>query len=257
VTAQDDWLSAFPLRPATEAVEALCESWTELASRFTPHFNRQTKEPKLTRVLKAHVEAVIARRRGLLGMWTTEGVINTIDFATGEITKESRTDIVYGWNNEHVGIQLVFEFKKLNDKRRSREHYLGKDGLVRFVTGTYGAQQPVAAMVGILTDPYDIWVPPLRNALSDAVLGPPLRLRHEVGAPPFQRPSQLFAAADFDTEHDRPPALAPTHGWIRVSHFFLPFGDDETHATARKEKPRNKASKGKTKVAGPRRRSRT
>jgi hypothetical protein len=238
VTAQGDWLSAFPLRPATDAVEALCESWAELASRFKPHFNRQSKEPQLTRVLKAHVESVTARRRGLLGMWTTEGVINTVDFKTGEITEERRTDIVYGWNHEHVGIQLVFEFKKLNGKGRARKRYLGKDGLLRFVTGNYGAQQPVAAMVGILTDAFDVCVPPLRNALLDAALGPPLCLRHETDSPPFQSPSQIFAAADFDTEHNRPSVLAPPHGWIRVSHFFLRFGYAEENMKPGKKKPR-------------------
>lgn len=240
MTAQVDWLSAFPLRPVTDAVEALCESWAELASRFKPHFNPKIKEPELTRVLKAHVESVTARRRGLLGMWTTEGVINTVDFKTGRITEERRTDIVYGWNDEHVGIQFVFEFKKLNGKARARRHYLGKDGLLRFVMGNYGAQQPVAAMVGILTAPFDECVPPLRDALSDAVLGPPLCLRHQTGSPPFEKPSRLFSGADFDTEHDRPTALAPAHGWIRVSHFFLRFGYAQPKAESRKKKPKAK-----------------
>jgi hypothetical protein len=249
VTTRSDWLSAFPLRPATDAVEALCESWSELASRFRPHFNRRSKEPRLTRVLKAHVEGVTARRRGLLGMWTTEGVINTVDFTTGEITEERRTDIVYGWNDAHVGIQLVFEFKKLTGKARARRYYLGKDGLLRFVTGNYGARQPVAAMVGILTDSFEVCVPALRNALSDAVLGPPLRLRHEIGSPPFDRPSQLFAAADFDTEHDRPSTPTPTRGGIRVSHFFLPFGYVEPNAKLGKKKPRKQLSKAKQAVA--------
>lgn len=245
MTAESDWLSAFPLRPATDAVEALCESWAELATSLKPHFNPESKEPQLTRVLKAHVESVTARKRGLLGMWTTEGVINTVDFKTGEITEERRTDIVYGWNDDNgrMRIQLVFEFKKLNGKARARGHYLGKDGLLRFVTGSYGAQQPVAAMVGLLTEPFDECVPPLRDALSDALLGPPLCLRHQAGSPPFEKPSKLFAAADFDTEHDRPPEIAPTHGWIRVAHFFLPFGYAVPKTKPTKKRPRKPVSK--------------
>jgi hypothetical protein len=35
--------------------------------------------------------------------------------------------------------------------------------------------------------------------------------------------SVLFSVADFDTEHERNPTLAPSHGHIRVAHFFLPF----------------------------------
>jgi hypothetical protein len=176
-------------------------------------------------------------------MWTTEGVINTVNFKTGEVTEERRTDIVYGWNDGNVGIQLVFEFKKLNGKARARRHYLGKDGLLRFVTGNYGAHQPVAAMVGILTDPFDECVLPLRAALSDAVLGAPLCLRYQDNSVPFEKPSKLFAAADFDTEHDRPAALAPNYRRIRVSHFFLPFKYPEPSAKPGKKKQRNSKAK--------------
>ena len=59
-----------------------------------------------------------------------------MDFNTGELIQERRTDIVYGWNNEEIGVQLVFEFKKLNRFARARNNYLGKDGLRRFVTGS-------------------------------------------------------------------------------------------------------------------------
>jgi len=225
VTTKNDWLGAFPLRPATDAVNALCESWKVLAAQYRPHFHPKSGEPNLTRVLKAHVENVTARERGLLGMWSTEGVINRVEFKTGELLEERRTDIVYGWNDERVGIQLVFEFKKLNRLARSRRHYLGENGLRRFVEGLYGGRQPVAAMVGILIDPFESSVPALREALSDATLGPPLRLRRETVERPYDRPSRLFpGTADFDTEHDRPAELAAVHGAIRVAHLFLEFG---------------------------------
>jgi hypothetical protein len=225
VTRESDWLGAFPLRPATEAVDALCQSWHVLAARYRLHFHPRSAEPDLTRVLKAHVENVTARERGLLGMWSTEGVINRVDFGTGKVVEERRTDIVYGWNDEKIGIQLVFEFKKLNRLARSRTHYLNENGLLRFVTGIYGQHQPVAAMVGILVDPFDRCVPTLRGALSDATLGPPLRLRPGSAGHPYDRPSRLFpGAADFDTEHDRPSEGPGANGVIRVAHLFLSFG---------------------------------
>ncbi|WP_201266108.1 hypothetical protein [Bradyrhizobium japonicum] len=70
-------------------------------------------------------------------------------------------------------------------------------------------------MVGVLLDPEADVVPPIREALEDAALS---------GGDPIARPSNMFRAADFDTEHERDPSLAPTHGTIRVSHFFLAFG---------------------------------
>ena len=46
-------------------------------------------------------------------MWAAESVENEVDFDTGELKEERRTDIVYGWNNDNDRIRLVFEFKKV------------------------------------------------------------------------------------------------------------------------------------------------
>jgi hypothetical protein len=221
VTVGAEWLLAFPLRPASDAADALCESWQILAASYKRHFHAGKREPELTRVLKGHVENVTGRQRGLLGMWATESVINRINFETGEIVEERRTDIVYGWNNEHVGIQLVFEFKKLDRSAASRANYLGENGLLRFVTGIYGQDQPIAAMVGILIDSFDDCVPPLRELISITPAGPPLSLRRGSGGEAVHRPSLLFQTADFDTEHDRPAEQNPP--LVRVAHIFLKF----------------------------------
>jgi hypothetical protein len=224
VTSTDDWLSAFPLQPATEAVEALHQAWSELADRPRLGFNPTTREDALTKRLKVYVENHTARQRGLLGMWSAEDIIGDIDVLTGELIQERRTDIVYGWNDDAQGIRLVFEFKRLGRQKKHRDHYLRGRGLGRFVTGIYSRRQAVAAMVGVLLDPEDEVVPPIRKALEDPTLGGFLRLRPDATGLPIARPSTLFPSADFDTEHDRDPALAPTHGTIRVSHFFLAFG---------------------------------
>jgi hypothetical protein len=219
-----EWLAAFPIRPAREAVDALCDSWHTLAQRPLPGFNPRKREPELTRVLKAYVEQVTARERGLLGMWATEGVINRFDAKTATLTEERRTDIVYGWNDNQVGIQLVFEFKKMSGRARDRAHYLGENGLGRFVTGIYSRGQPLAAMVGILMDQVNEVVPPLLAAINTAAAAGHLNLRERSDGNAYQRPSILFPAADFDTEHDREPELSPAHGTIRVAHLFLAFG---------------------------------
>jgi hypothetical protein len=101
---------------------------------------------------------------------------------------------------------------------------LREKGLGRFVTGIYSRRQAIAAMVGVLLDPEEDVVPPLRKAFDDPTMASQLRLRRNTTGAAIHRPSILFAAADFDTEHERDADLAPTHGYIRVSHFFLPFG---------------------------------
>jgi hypothetical protein len=224
VTATGDWLSAFPLQPATEAVEALRQGWSELAARPRPDFNPKTKEDALTKRLKIYVENHVARERGLLGMWAAEDIIGDIDPATGALIEERRTDIVYGWNSDTLAMKLVFEFKRLGRQKKHRDHYLRDKGLGRFVTGIYSRRQAVAAMVGVLLDPEEEIVPPIRDALGEIALATLLRLRPTDTGEPYARPSTLFTAADFDTEHERDPALAPSHGTIRVSHFFFAFG---------------------------------
>ena len=224
MTAEQGWRPAFPLRPLTDAVDALCESWRVLAAIHRPHFHPRISEPSLTRVLKVHVENVTARQRGLLGMWSAETVINRVNFETGELIEERRTDIVYGWNDEKIGIQLVFEFKKLSRHKRSQTNYLGQNGLLRFVTGIYGQRQPIAAMVGILIDSFERCVPQLREALADVTLARPLRLRPTSTGYPYHRPSQIFPdVAEFDTEHDKSPEGTGTDEVVRVAHLFFPF----------------------------------
>ncbi|NIE81499.1 Fis family transcriptional regulator [Asaia sp. As-1742] len=224
MTGTADWLSAFPLQPAIEAVEALCQGWTELAARPRADFNPKTKEDALTKHLKIYVENHVARERGLLGMWAAEDIIGEIDPLTGELIEERRTDVVYGWNSDVQAMKLVFEFKRLGRQKKHRDHYLREQGLGRFVTGIYSRRQAVAAMVGVLLDPEAEIVPPIRDALGDAALATSLRLRPTAMGASYVRPSSLFSAADFDTEHDRETALAPNHGTIRVSHFFFAFG---------------------------------
>lgn len=224
MTEAADWLSAFPLQPATEAVEALRQGWSELAARPLPDFNPRTKEAALTKRLKVYVQNHVARERGLLGMWAAEDIIGDIDPATGAMIEERRTDIVYGWNNETQAMQLVFEFKRLGRQKKHRDHYLRDQGLGRFVTGIYSRKQAVAAMVGVLLDPEPEIVPHIRDALGDTALATLLRLKPTAAGEPYSRPSSMFTAADFDTEHEREAALAPSHGSIRVSHFFFAFG---------------------------------
>lgn len=236
MTAHAEWLAAFPIQPATEAVEALRQAWSELAARPRPDFNPMTKEAALTKRLKVYIENYTSRERGLLGMWAAEDVIGDIDPDTGVLVEERRTDIIYGWNDEVQDLKLVFEFKRLGRQKSHRDHYLWDQGLGRFVTGIYSRRQAVAAMVGVLLDPEAEVVPLIRKALENKNSAIILRLRPTAEGKPFAKPSVLFASAEFDTEHERHPALAPMHGCIRVSHFFLPFGYPTTTLKPKRSK---------------------
>ena len=219
-----DWRSAFPLQSAIAASEALLQGWHALASPPRQGFNSRTREPALTKRLKIYVQNHVSREYGLLGMWAAEDIFGELDPTTGELTEERRTDIVYGWNDDVRKFELVFEFKRLGKQKRDRDQYLGEEGLARFVTGIYSRREPIAAMVGVLLAPEPDIIPPIQAALAKKGIADALRLREGAPGQPYTEPSTLFPKAKFDTEHDRDPALVPSHGYIRVAHFFVSFG---------------------------------
>lgn len=225
MTAGLGWLAAFPHAEAQRAVSAVHASWTELASRKRSHFGPTIPEPKLTRVIKQHAERVTARQLGLLGYWGAEGVDNDVDFESGEITQETRTDILYAWNDDTRSLRLVFEFKRVSHLAESRKKYYGNSGVMRFVTGSYSRGQAVAVMAAILTSEPDPTVTSLKRSLQQPATVGLLRM---VAAPDGQwlhTPSALFPVeCAFDTEHLRPGDLGPAHRTIRVAHLFLEFG---------------------------------
>jgi hypothetical protein len=67
-------------------------------------------------------------------------------------------------------------------------------------------------------------VPAIKKELDNAALAAVLRLRKTSDGKSFECPSLLFTSANFDTVHERDAALAPSHGTIHLSHFFLAFG---------------------------------
>ena len=223
MAAPSNWRSAFPLQAAVEATEALMQGWRDLAALGGPDFNRRTREPLLTKRLKIYVQNYVAPERGLLGMWAAEDITGDIDPKTGALTHERRTDVVYGWNDASTSFELVFEFKRLRKGKPDRDKYLGADGLARFVTDLYGRNQSIAAMVGILLAPKASIIPPIQAALSNPSLAKQVCLRNDPSGMPYTEPSNLFPKAVFDTEHDRDPPLGPSHGYIRVAHFFVAF----------------------------------
>lgn len=220
-----EWLAAFPHAEAQRAVSAVHASWTVLASQYRPHFNSAIPEPKLTRALKQHAERVSARQLGLLGYWGAEGVDNDVDFESGEITGETRTDILYAWNDEARSLRLVFEFKRVSHLAESRKKYCGVGGLMRFVTGPYSRGQAVAVMSAILiSEPVETQAA-LRRSLQQTATAALLRMVAKIDQAWLHEPSRLFPAeCAFDTEHLRPGELGPAHRTIRVAHLFLPFG---------------------------------
>ena len=237
MSAGTAWMQAFPVEQANRAVEALMRSWREMASQERLHFSPKTKEPNLTRVVRAHIRKKVAPEMKLLGHWGTEGVENDVDLETGQILDEGRTDIEYTWNNESFQLTLVFEFKKLTSLGESRKRYL-EDGLMRFVTGVYSVGEPLAVMVGILMAPPADAIDGLRRSMEHAPTAAAIRACENGDGRFVHAPSVLFPEhASFDTEHLRDSDKAPAHGTIRIAHAFVDF----PYATFPEKKPKKRA----------------
>lgn len=218
------WVSAFPIKPASEAVHAVCEAWNFYASKHRAHFNRKTHEPQITKQLCCYISRVTGPQLGLLGTWAAEAVIGDLDLSSGEITEERRTDIMYGWNDDATQqrMQLVFEFKRLKATKGDRDHYLGERGLQRFVTGIYSHGEERAFMVGVLLDSPSKVIPPLKAEFTKPLHATALNLIAPNPNAPLVQPA-AFVQADFDSLHKRLPPKGPARGCIQVSHMFLEF----------------------------------
>jgi hypothetical protein len=219
------WQRAFKAGDAPTVVRALHAAWDELVASSPETFNPDEKEPRLTELLGQHLHDTKAIHK-LTGQWTYERRQGQIWRKTANglrVVKRKRTDIQYFSNREEPVLDLVFEFKKLGHQKSHREHYVGEEGMLRFVTGEYSLRQPLAAMVGILVTHADDSLPPLTQWLN----GPDakaLLYMETVDGQQTRSPSSFFPAESlFDTEHLRSREKAPVHGTIVISHIFLGF----------------------------------
>lgn len=219
------WQRAFRSGDAPTVVRALRAAWDYLVATSPDTFAPGEPEPRLTELLGQHLHDTKADHK-LTGLWTYETRQGAIQRATAKglrMGKRKRTDIQYFSNREDPALELVFEFKKLGHQKSHRDHYVGKEGMLRFVTGEYSLRQPLAVMVGILVTHADDSLPPLTQWLN----GPDakaLLYMETVDGQQARSPSSFFPDESlFDTEHLRSRDKAPAHGTIVISHVFLDF----------------------------------
>jgi hypothetical protein len=220
------WLAVFPQEDVRVAVTALCEVWRELAHLSPETFHADAKEPRLTELLCEYIRSVFKARTRLTGQWSYErrmGKVKQRKAGGVEIDERKRTDIEYFSDRYDPALELVFEFKKINGKAARRNTYIGPDGMLRFVTGSYSIKQPLAVMVGILTENESKCVKPLISLLKTTKSMATLQMKAAIGEP-FRMPSEILPKiARFDTEHHRAAEIAAAHGTITIAHLFLGF----------------------------------
>jgi len=230
LTSRDKWLDAFPVDEAQRAAKFVLETWNELSTKAPKTFNSSQRENHITERFGMHMPKVSLAKARLLGWWSYEEPSGETMIIDGELKAQGRIrkDIVYKSNatssKKAVRIELIFEFKKLEDTSNSCKIYRGKEGMRRFVDGDYAKGLPLALMVGMVIGDQNACMQGLRRSLLSTASKSDLRMVGDAVGALLRDPSRVFpGVAYFDTEHNRPPASAPSHGTLLLSHMFVPL----------------------------------
>ena len=142
------WANVFPEAKVESVLRYVVESWEDLTSKFPSTHSYEVREERLTDSLALHLDDPARRqRRGIPGRFLSERW-NLRRLPSGEIKRESRSDIVYT-DGIPGGPQLVMEFKKLSGTTKLHTLYCS-EGMARFADGLYSPEQKIGAMCGVL-----------------------------------------------------------------------------------------------------------
>lgn len=227
LTSRDKWLEAFPLGEAQRAATFVFKTWSELSVKAPKTFNSSQRENHITEHLGRYLRNRSLGKARLLGWWTYEEPDGDSVIIDGELQAQGRIrkDIVYKSNlTSSTRIELIFEFKKLENTPNSCKIYRGKEGMRRFVDGHYAKGLPLALMVGMVIGDQNACVQGLRRSLLSTASKSDLRMLVDASGSLLRDPSKVFpGVAHFDTKHNRPAGSAPTHGTMLLSHMFVPL----------------------------------
>jgi hypothetical protein len=223
-STRDTWQAAFPLQESQHAATFLQETWRQLVKNKPELFYGGQREDKLTEKLSAYLIKLCVGKGHLTGFWGNEDRLPYIDTDSSGLTKVKsiRKDITYKSNASTTRLDLIFEFKKMSADKTSVRNYRGKDGMGRFVLGQYAHGQPIAVMVAMLIDNPKTCISMLKKSLLSTAARDDLRMVSRGENQYVFEPSMMLPnIAHFDTEHNRPPEIAASHGTIILSHMFL------------------------------------
>lgn len=217
-TLSNDWRKVFPYEDTTTVVGLIQSTWDELILKKVPKFDPSSKEPHLTEFLRA-VLKVRKTAVGLTGNFGAEDLDSDANLLTGKLSNRGRADIRYF--SDRKDVDLTFEFKKLAST--SLKSYYGDSGMMRFVTGKYSRDKPLAFMVGFIQEDFSKCYTSLKVAIGKPKTRGSLELVALPGGDAIHEPSlELPDHVHFDTEHTRTTVTG--QGNIVLCHLFLLYG---------------------------------
>ena len=219
---RDAWRLAFPAEPRSEIVHEMLHIWAIGCREQPQKYSSKRREESLTEELWMLLEQFKAVS-GLNGKWTYEDRDARV-IKNGQISR-IRKDITYFSNrleDANPGpLYLIFEFKKI--ARNKLSAYKNERGMRRFVDGDYAVKLPLAFMVGMVLDDKKETSTSLKRSLNNQGSRQVLHMVPDANSH-YVRPSPDMAeVVEFETEHNRPPDLAPEGGTITLGHCFIDF----------------------------------
>lgn len=221
MSLSSNWRLVFPYEDTRQVVALVQKTWDSLVARQIPQFNPDSHEPHLTQFLQSvlKVEKIDA---GLTGDFSAEVHVSDADLKTGKMKNRGRADIRYF--SDRVNLDLTFEFKKLNSTSGSIKKYYGKDGMMRFVSGKYSRDQPLALMVGLISNNPETCISKLKSAIVKKKTAEELKLAELEPGKWLEDPTkELPPHVRFDSRHSR--AHLDGRPDIMLCHLFLLYGN--------------------------------
>lgn len=212
------WQTAFRDNEASRVVAYMQRIWRELANAGQKGIEPSHKEPRITQFFGAVLDERKAED-GLESDFLYEVLRGKADLVQGKLVKVYRTDIEYRTLGSDRSL-LVFEFKKLTTKKKSRDAYLLERGMLRFISGNYQRREAVAFMAGLVHVDADQSIEALKKAIEQPETIAALTIKKNSVALAIREPSENFPGqAAFDTAHCREQAGQAS--LLYLSHLFF------------------------------------
>jgi hypothetical protein len=219
-TLDAQWQEFVPIEQVPRVLAYISTLWKELVNQFPATHHFRIREEKLTLSLNDYLDDFQRKKtNGITGRFVPE-IWNLQRLPTGEISRKSRSDILYFFSAAGVP-ELVIEFKKLDCNSAKRKLYC-TEGMRRFVDGTYAKNQTIGVMCGLVQGGCSIAVPRLIKHLLKPEVAQRLSMVADTSGSYITSPSRTAVGSfDFDTLHDR--QIETQVSRIAVVHFFVEF----------------------------------
>lgn len=214
------WQGAFGKNDAiADVLSCVQKHWAHLQPKSLEHMDFKSTEPRITKRFRLWLNKS-KQTFGLSGFFVAEDEVGELDEVTGKVAKPGRTDITYFSDRCDPPLKIIFEFKKLKPSTKKDITHYCEGGIQRFVNGTYGPDNTIAFMVGLIKNQstQTLILDGLRSGIQKH-FSIQQRILPDGTYGAITLKGKLFPSCDFETSHAR--NYKPNCPDILLGHFLL------------------------------------